>query len=123
MKDEFGLTQDEWDQITDDLTRHDKEQRVKALRALWFRPVVGRVRPDGVVDHIACRDEDWTFWRAIKVSIAILANRQVKGERYQTSYQMAYWDAFKTYGGYTVDLVWLYPGFRYSIFNDGECLM
>lgn len=124
MRDEYGLTDEDYAQIFKAEEDHHKAQCIRALRAIWLRPVIychngnGPARPT----YRDAQDEEWTLWRAIKVTAAILLDRRnTKGE--MDSYGVAYWDALPTYGGYTVDVVWLYPGLTYSVFNDGECLM
>lgn len=123
-RDEYGMTEQDWDELIEAENAHDKEQRSRALRALWLKPVLCEIRKcDGVVIYRDSREEEWTFFRAVWITIAILLNRRNTKDEIGESLDMAYWDALPTYGGYTVDRLWLYPNCTYSIFNDGECLM
>lgn len=122
-----GVPHDIHQQIASDIRAHQRGQRWRALKALWLPPVVDEIstkyRHDGVTDYRDNRDDDWTFWRAIKATIGIVLARFDAGDSYLGSFEMAYWDAGSTYGGYTVDRLWLYPRCRISIFNDGETFM
>lgn len=122
--DEYGMTAADHEEIRQGFIQHDKEQKRRALKAIWLKPVVERIRQsDGVICYRDNRDEEWTVWRAVKVTLAILLDRTNSTDEYRNVYSIAYWDAYGTYGGYTIDRVELYPRFTYQIFNDGECLM
>lgn len=131
--DEFGMTADDWRWLSWEQDKFMLAQRWKALKTLWGPPVIderstGR-RTDGVTDYTANRDGNWTVWRAVCATVGVVLGRywhaQVEA-RYRAKYgyarssDMAYWDSHPVYGGYTVDCLWLYPGCRVSIFNDGE---
>ena len=123
-RDEYGMTKSDWDELIAAENEHDKEQRKRALKAVWFPPVVDHIRKsDGCIIYRDSRDEEWSFINAIKVTIAILLNRRNTKDELGESLTIAYWDALPTYSGYTVDVLWLYPRFTYQIFNDGECLI
>lgn len=127
-RDEWGMTRADWSEIRAENERIEREQRGRALRALWARPVVDHVRRDGVVCYRDNRDEEWTFWRGLKLTLALLLDRQWVDPPDPTCKRifgtsLAFWDSRQTYGGYDVMVVQLYPGCRFEIFSDGECLM
>ena len=124
LRDEWGMTKSDWDQIAAAQIEHDKQQRRKALRAIWLPPVVDSIREsDGCIIYRDNRGDEWTFLRAVKVTLAILLHRRNIKDEMGESLDMAYWDSAKTYGGYTVDCLWLYPRLTYQIFNEGECFI
>ena len=126
-KDEWGLTWFDWQAIwdEDDLVRHELQRR--ALKALWCKPVVSKVRSDGVICHRDGRGDDWTLGRALLATLAIFMGREWHdgaearwGPGHRHSRDMAFWDGLPVYGGHTVEVLWLYAGCHFSIFNDGE---
>lgn len=133
QRDEFGMTDQDHKDLYRELRRLDRYHRWRALKALWLPPVkedVGR----GKQRTRDARDDDWTFWRAVLATVGLVFDRHWTdkaedrhkartGKRYVESYDMAYWDAHDTYGGYDVMVLWLYPGCRVSIFSDGESFL
>lgn len=132
--DDIGWTPDDYRELRWQYERHMLGQRWKALRTLWGPPVVnewatGR-RKDGVTVYQANRDDDWTFWRAVKATIGIVLGRhwtEDAAECWKSGHVfsaygkgVAFWDSRSVYGGYDVDCCWLYPRCRVSIFSDGE---
>lgn len=129
-EEEAGLTRfDDWCDRWE-MWKHDRRHELKALRALWFIPIRSRPRDsrkgwtiyDG---HVSNRDEEWTFWRSLLATVAILfqrrhGQRQVDRYGFQPSFDLAYWDSRSTYGGYEIMCLWLYPRCRVSIFSGGE---
>lgn len=131
--DEYGFTPDDWREMRWESHRDMLIQRWNALRTLWGPPVVDRLstsrRRDGATDYTANRDGDWTLWRAVRATVGIVLGlywhdeverRHRARHGFTAGLDLAFWDAASIYGGYTVDCLWLYPGCRVSIFNDGE---
>lgn len=132
--------------------KYSRVLELKALAALWGPAVPHRARNcrkgwnvyDG---HVSNRDEEWTFFRAVWATGAIITRRcwgqrqidrarerferrknnlRWDGERweywsaYPSGRQMSYWDSWggaSSYGHYAIEL---YPGCRISIYHDGE---
>ncbi|MBX3481631.1 MAG: hypothetical protein KF842_14665 [Caulobacter sp.] len=138
--DSSGMTHREMREMYAEVDRYMADQRRRALIALWAPPVVDAAatsrRRDGVICYRDNRDEDWTLWRAVQATIGLLLvrywsdkdqerwSRRLKGRldaRWGIDgHAIAYWDAGPVYGGYTVEVLRLYPGFRVEHFNDGE---
>jgi hypothetical protein len=116
-------------------------QRWSALKALWGPAIRQRPRDsrkgwtiyDG---HERNRDDEWTLWRGVLCTIAILLDRHWseaaearwtkrtgKAGSYGDRLNLAYFGCGPTYGGYDAWIVELAPGCRFSVFSDGECLM
>lgn len=115
--------------------REDRRQRVGALAMLWGPPIVDqastRRRTDGVVDYSRRRQKEWTLWRGILATVAIVLNRRHgrrqavlqkrrSGSSYVASLDLGYWSARSDGYGYSAMLCWLYPGVRVEIISDGE---
>lgn len=135
----------DWDRIEREAyaeeARYRRRQELRGIVALWARPIKSRPRDprkgwtiyDGYERN---RDEEWTLWRALVCTVAILlgrhwsdaaaerwACRHGKSSCWAASPNLAYFDSRSTYGGYDVMVVQLAPGCRFSVFSDGECLM
>lgn len=117
-----GPTVSDMQEMYAEVDRYNAEQRRKALVALWTPPVVDTVatkrRRDGVICYTSNRGDDWTFWRALCASYGLIFARYAKDG--MGGFDMAYWDAGPVYGGYTVEVLRLYPGCRIKHYNDGE---
>lgn len=121
--------------------RYQRRQELRGIVALWGPAIRSRPRDprkgwtvyDG---HERKRDEEWTIWRAIVCTVAILlgrcwsddaagrwANRHGRSSCWAPSPNLAWFDARDTYGGYEIQRVQLAPGCRFTVFSDGECLM
>lgn len=136
IADEIGMTREDLRWLRWENERDDLRHRWRALRAIWCKPVLADDWYDKTIKRDA-RGDDWTLGRAVKATIGILLNRRwtdkVKRKAEEKrkkslrkswgfyGYGMAFWDNHRTYGGYAVMVVWLYPGCRVSIFSDGEC--
>jgi hypothetical protein len=120
--DSYGMTHRDMREMYAEEDHYMAEQRRKALIALWARPVVDEIstrrRSDGVICYKASRGEDWTLWRALCASYGLIFARYDRDGL--AGHDMAYWDSGPVYGGYTVDVLRLYPGCRIEHFNDGE---
>jgi len=123
-----GMTLADFDDMYAEVDRYNAEERRKALRALWGRP--GAWGRDG---DESGRGDDWSIWRALQATVGLVFARYWSdeadrrwawrlGKRYRYSYghDMAFWDAGPVCGGYTVEVLRLYPGCRIEHFNDGE---
>lgn len=101
--------------------------RIDALRMLWGPAI--RNRPwkqkdwtvyDGYMRH---RGEEWTFWRGVGATVAIILNRY-HGDahgRCLDSLDLGHWDASTAGNGYSSAMVcWLFPRCRFQIFSDGD---
>jgi len=122
-----------------DLMRYDRLQRWRALRMLWGPAIRNRAKDSRkgwtVYDgHVRHRGDDWTLWRAVRSSVAILANRmhgqaQIDrhrsrtGKLYIPSHDMGHWDSHSDGYGYSSMCLQLYPACRIEIFSDGESFM
>lgn len=153
-EDEWGLTAEENAQIATELSIEDSRQRWNSLGAIWGRSIRQRPKDSRVGwtvydGHERKRDDEWTLWRAILATIAVILDRrhgqrQIDRARARNdalrqnprfidgrwidhysapSWSIAFWDAHDTYGGYEIMRITLHPGCRVSIFSDGECLM
>lgn len=121
--------------------RYHRRQELRAIIALWGPAIRHRARDsqkgwtvyDGYERN---REEEWTIWRAMLCTIAILlgrrwsdaaearwARRHRQAGIWAPTPMLAFFDARDNYGGYDVTIVQLAPGCRFSVFNDGECLM
>lgn len=139
--DEFGMTAEDWRWERWQYYQYDLGQRWKALRTLWGPPIIDedstRRRTDGVINYSANRDDEWTFWSAVKATVAIVLNRRWTddaerrwkarnahrsgwGRMAYLGVTVAYWDAGSIYGGYTSEVCSLHPGCRVQLFNDSE---
>lgn len=118
--------------------RYYRRLQLRAIVALWGRPLKTKARDtrkgwtiyDGYTRN---RDEEWTVWRAVLCTIAILlrrywsddaqhawAKRHGKNSCWADTPTLAYFDCWPVYGGYNAEIVQLAPGCRFSVFNDGE---
>lgn len=132
-RDECGVSDWDWHEMRSEEDRIRRRDRWQALVALWWLPKrqPPRRRSEGwtVHDgHERNRDEEWTLWRALLATVAIVTGRdhtqrQVDRYGHEDSWNIAYFGAGATYGGYDVMVVQLYPRCRISIFSDGECWM
>lgn len=99
-------------------------ERIAAIRMLWGPAIRNRPSANWTIydGHIRQRGDEWTFWRSVRVTVAVILNRY-HGDahgRCLDSLDMGYWDA-GTSGGYSSAMVcWLYPRFRFQIFSDGD---
>ena len=120
-RDEYGMRRDDWRWLRWDIEREDLLQRWRAIKALWGEPIKSPARRgewtifDGYERN---RDEEWTGWRAVLATVAILLDR--RGSDYRSSVNLAFWDARDTYGGYEIMRLTLSAGMRVEIFSDGE---
>lgn len=112
-----------WQEIAVEEHRWLYVQRFRALKALWLKPVVDRVRRDGVVEHRDGRGDDWTVWRAIKATIGVAFDLQHSCDEYRGSMDMAFWDSVSVYGGWESTCLSLYPGCKIRIYTDGDTWM
>jgi hypothetical protein len=133
--DEDGLSPDEWRSIwwEEDCLR--RLMRWRALKALWLPPVRSEARDSRkgwTVDdgHERGRDEESTFWRAVRATIGVIFDISPRLDPMTGNYvdwhhavTLAYWDSRQIYGGYTVEVLDLHAGFGISLFNDGETSM
>lgn len=132
-RDEYGVSAWDYYRWARDDRREWFRHRWQTLLALWAPPVRHQPRDSRegwtVYDgHSRGRGDDWTVWLAFLATIAIVTGRDhrqrdVDCHGYQHSFDVAYFDAYRTYGGYEVVVACLYPRCRISIFSDGECLM
>jgi len=133
-----GLTEEQDAQLAADYRRHDCGERLKALRMLWGPAIVDeastRWRRDGVVDYIRNRGEDWTVWRAIVASLALIMNRRHRQrhvDRHQArtgsccipSVDLGFWDSRSDGYGYSFGHLELYPRWRVEVGSDGESFL
>lgn len=138
MSDEFRIPERFEREMLAGMRAHDRQQRRRALKALWLPPVPTTRKKDPYADFRDNRGDDWTFWRAVRATIGLVLARyqtDAADERQRErcrrkgrlvwveSWDMAYWDAGSTYGGYTVDVLKLHHRCRIAVFNDGECFM
>jgi len=136
---------DDWHRIEREAyaeeARYHRRQELRGIVALWARPIKSppRDRRKGwtVYDgHERNRDEEWTVWRAIVCTVAILLGRRwhddasARWERrngksavWASRPDLAYFDAVTTGCGYDITRVQGAPGCRFSVFSDGECLI
>lgn len=142
-RDQWGMLPSDHEEITASIREEDRRQRRAALAALWGPPVLDYVRYDGVSIFKRSRDEEWTFWRAIQATVGLVLGRYwndeaaARWERRSTlahalfgrpnpyrfrlpGLTLVYWDNRRVYGGYSVEVLQLYPGCRIEHFNDGE---
>lgn len=132
VRDEFGMTKRDWSDLRKEQRKWNRVERWRALKALWMPPVTSTGYRGRTSVHDG-RGEEWTIVTALCATIAIILNRhwtddaerrhRAKRGRFICGRDMAFWDARDVYGGYEIMRAWLYPGFRISIFSDGECLM
>lgn len=132
------MTEDDIDAAYRDEARYYRQQELRAIVALWGRPIRNEPRDrrkgwtiyDG---HVRNRDEEWTIWRALVCTIAILLARRWsddaetawmwrhgKASCWADTRRLAFFDAHDIYGGYEITRVELAPGCRFSVFSDGE---
>lgn len=130
-RDEWGMTDEDWRWVRWEGECEQLAHRWKALKAIWGKPVPARY-PSQYVSNERARGDDWTPWRAICATVAIVLNRNWTDkveQRWRARHgfaggiDVAYWDARSVYGGYTGMICWLYPRCRISIFSDGETFM
>ena len=130
VRDDDGISDWDWAEMRRETLREMRLDRFKALKALWLparrHPPRDRRKGWTVYDgHERARDEEWTFWRSILATVAIVTARyhgqaQVDRHGHQFGVNVAYFDAFTINGGYTSTIVELFPGCRVAIFEDGE---
>lgn len=134
--DDWALTPAQERELTESLRAYVREQRWAALRMLWGRPIKSKPRDrqkgwtiyDG---HVRNRDEDWTVWRGIAATVALIINRRQgqrqvdqhrsrTGKLYVPSFDLGYWD--NRYDGYgcSYGCLRLYPGWRVEVASEGE---
>lgn len=134
-----GLTADQEAEITASIREYEREQRWRALKALWLPAVIDEAATARRVNKTVCfrdnRGDDWTFWRAVRATIGLLLARYQTDEHDREfmrlgrrkwpifGYEMAFWDSEVTYGLYAVDVLQLFPRCRISVFNDDESSM
>ena len=121
--------------------RYRRRQELRAIVALWGPAIRHRPRDsrkgwtiyDGYERN---REEEWTIWRALVCTVAILfgrrwsdnaeacwSRRHGRAGVWAPTPMLAFFDSRDTYGGYDVTIVKLAPECRFSVFSDGECLM
>lgn len=121
--------------------RYRRRQELRGIVALWGPAIKSPARDrrkgwtiyDG---YERTRDEEWTIWKAIVCTIAILlgrhwnddaaarwSRRHGRNDCWASRPHLAHFDAHDTYGGYEIWRVQLAPGCRFEVFSDGECLM
>ncbi|MBI0530319.1 hypothetical protein D9602_02960 [Sphingomonas sp. TX0522] len=133
--DGWELTPQQERELAASLRAYDREQRWAAFRMLWGRPVVNvwstERRTDGVIDYVRNRSEEWTLWRAIIATLALILSRyhgQREVERYCARTgrlyiprrDLGFWDSRADSGGYGYGYLELYPRCRVSVGWDGE---
>jgi hypothetical protein len=112
-----------------DYRRIDLLERSAALRMLWGPVIRHRARDarkgwtvyDG---HERDRGEEWTFWRAIIATVAILISRRHRDKDFPSdSWDLGYWDSHSDGYGYSFGYLHLWRGARVEIGRDGESFM
>lgn len=121
-----------------DKWRYHRRQELRGIVALWARPIKSppRDRRKGwtIYDgYIRNRDEEWTVWRAIVCTVAILLGRRwsdAAAARWSRRYgksdcwadrpYLAHFDAHDTYGGWEIWRVQMAPSYRFEVFSDAE---
>lgn len=130
-RDDCGMTSEDWRWLLWELERERILARWKAIKALWGKPKLAKY-PCQFVTFERARGDEWSFWRAVRATIGLafdlewtddMARKARQRGRCSTGMDLAYWDNRSVYGGYSVWVVWLYPGFRISMFNDGETFL
>ena len=132
-KDEWGMSAEDRRFLAWELDQEERRHRFKALKALWGHRGP-KVWYSGCEGNSAGKGDDWTFWRAVRMSLALIFGRQwgqvdedayerQTGRRFCKSFNMCFWDNGPTYGGYTVMVGRLCPGLRCEIFHDGETFL
>ena len=120
----WDLTPQQQRELAADMRAYDREQRWAALRMLWGRPIVDVVSPrnrtDGVIDYERNRLEEWTLWRGIIATVALILNRRHRGSGYVSSVDLGFWDSRVDGYGYSYGYLNLYPGWRVEVATDGE---
>lgn len=131
----WDLTPEQDRELAASLREYDREQRWAALRMLWGRPIVNlwstQRRTDGVIDFVRNRDEEWTLWRGIVATVALILNRRhgqreverhraTTGRLYIPHHDLGFWDSRADSGGYSFGYLHLYPGCRVEVGSDGE---
>lgn len=134
----YGLTEEEDAQLAADYRHHDRSERFKALCMLWGPAIVNegatRGRRDGVTVYSRDRGEEWTFFRAIRASVALILNRRWSqdqvdwhekrtGRTWAESFDLGYWDAASDGYGYNNGYLNLYHGWRVEVGSDGESFL
>lgn len=114
-----GQTEEQITEIYRELAVMQRKAEWTALRRLWSGPVVQHVRKsDGVTIYSANREEEWTFWRAVRASIGIVLRRYSEDGR--GGLPLAFWNSHQDGYGYSFDYLTLYPGCRVEVASDGE---
>lgn len=121
--DALDLTPAQERELATAMRAYDREQRWAALRMLWGPPIVDawstRRRTDGVTDYERNRGEEWTLWRSIVASVALILDRQHRGSGYTSSVDLGFWDSRADGYGYSYGYLHLYPGCRVEVGTDG----
>ncbi|MEE8610132.1 MAG: hypothetical protein V3V60_08455 [Sphingomonas aquatilis] len=122
--DGWDLTLKQERELVASMRAYDREQRWAALRMLWGRPIIDvwstRRRTDGVIDYERNRGEEWTLWRALVATIALILDRRHRGGNYMASVDLGFWDSRADGSGYSYGYLHLYPGWRVEVGTDGE---
>lgn len=79
-----------------------------------------RHRTDGVIDYERNRGEEWTLWRALVATVAVILDRRHRGGDYMASVDLGFWDSRSDGYGYSYGYLHLYPGWRVEVGTDGE---
>lgn len=113
-----------------DVMRERRRELLGALVMLWGPVIRNRPRDartgwtvyDG---HKRARGEEWTIWRAVVATAAILLgrhhNEDVHG--WGDSWDMGHWDSRSDGYGWSAMICNLHPRCRVSVFSDGESFM
>lgn len=122
--DKYGMTPDDWRAMAWHARRYDDLNRLRALRALWGKPIRSKPRDSRVGwtvydDHERNRAEEWTFWRALRATVALVLGW--RGHSYK-SVSLCYWDCWPVYGGYSGMSLSLH-GWTVEIVDEGEICM
>jgi hypothetical protein len=136
-------------QIAEDQAAEERQQARKALVTLWGPPIKDRPADprkgwtiyDG---YIRARGDDWTIWRAIVATFAIITGRRwgqrqaaaadracarwqldrsKPTPRHRDSFDLGHWDYDRDGYGWSAMQLHLYPWARVDIFSDGESSM
>jgi len=131
----WDLTPRQERELAASMRAYDREQRWAAFRMLWGRPIVDvwstRRRTDGVIDYERNRGDEWTLWRAVLATLALLLNRrhgqrQIDRHEARTGewcvdyHDLGFWDSRADGYGYSFGYLHLYPGWRVEVGSDGE---
>lgn len=99
--------------------------RLNGILMLWGPAIRNRPGKNWTIydGYIRQRGDEWTLWRAVRATMAIILNRHhgdAHGRRLD-NWDMGHWDAGTAGNGYSSAMVcWLYPRCRFQIFSDGD---